>query len=459
LKSLRRLVLAGGATLLALAALLLWFVGPTALQRAAPVTELAQERPEGSAAQRVPARSEAAAADAEGGAARLALDAAQQALGLLGSRPGSELSRRDALRLALDPAAQRVDRVRAFRALARLGDAEALDVLERVLRGESPDEIVRQAAVALGYAAGPAADRLLADMLGLDGGPARLGAIEALGLRAGAGDVDTLKSLLLDASEDPAAREAAAEALAGIRAEGVLEALGRVLAEGADDGLADRALSSLAARPWQEAGPLLRALLADPQLDSERELEVLEALSESSSEAADLLFEYARNAPSPEARSVAVESLAMLSDAEGLAEHFHRLSLGEDDPNVRSELYAAMALHADWEPGAADGRLVERVVAETTADAQLQGYRMLASRLRVTSDAELGETFDRRLVPRLEGQAADASRGRYERLMAVDTLKLAGTPAAREALAALASTRDPVVTPAAEKALEFPALP
>jgi HEAT repeat protein len=457
LKSSRFQALFGGATLLALGALLLWFVGPNPLERAesAPDPARQRQRPAGSAAERRPAVPEA---DAQQEAARQALDAAQKALSLLGRRPGSELSRRDALRLALDPDAERVDRVRAFRALGRLGDAEALDVLERVLRGEGPDEIIRQAALALGHAPGSAADRLLADLLDLEGGPARLGAIEALGLRAGARDVDTLKSLLLDSNEDPAAREAAAAALAGIRAEGVVAALGQVLAEGGDDALGESALSSLAARPWQEAESLLRALLADPQLDPERELEVLEALSDSTPEAAELLFEYARDSPSPESRRVAVESLAMLEDAEGLADHFHRLSLGEQDPGVRSELYEAMALHADWEAGPADGRLVERVLSETAPGTQLQGCRMLASRLRVAFDPQLAETFDRRLVPWLRGQARDAGNGRYERLTAVDSLKLAGTPAAREALEAIASTRDPVVTPAAAKALEFPTL-
>jgi hypothetical protein len=295
-------------------------------------------------------------------------------------------------------------------------------------------------------------------MLALDTGPARLGAIEALGRRAQPGDVELLTGLLLDGQEDPTARTTAAAALEGVRGPGVVEALAQVLATAGDEGLVEMALGSLAARPWAESKPLVRSLLSAADDDAERTLLLLESLSDSTPEAAEVLFEYARDSTSAESRSAAIESLALLEDGEGRADQLRQLSVAEHDPEVRSELYEALALHADWSAGDGDAGLVAQVLAESAPGPRLQGFRMLASRVRFTADPLLIATFDREVLPWLESRAAEPSHGRSERLTAIDALKLAGTPAARRVIENLASGRDPVISPAAEKARAFPAL-
>ena len=287
---------------------------------------------------------------------------------------------------------------------------------------------------------------------------ARLGAIHALGGRGGETEIEQLQIVLLDGSEQAAVREAAAQALAGLGGADVVASLGRVLEEATDPALVERALLSLAARPFAESEPQIRALLAAGSLDPDREVAVLEALSESRAGAAPLLFEYASNAARPESRSAAVASLALVEDAEGVPDQLYRLSLREADPGVRGELYQALALHADWEGGAADeGALAERVLAETEPAVRLQGSRMLAARLRGRADPALADRFDRRLLPWIASRAGDSAVSRYDRLLSVDALKLAGTGGARAALEELARGSDAVVAEAAEEALAFPA--
>ena len=67
-----------------------------------------------------------------------------------------------------------------------------------------------------------------------------------------------------------------------------------------------------------------------------------------------------------------------------VADDLYGLSLGEADDAVRGELYEALALHTDWQAGPGDEALVAQVLEETAPAPRLQGYRMLASRLRAT---------------------------------------------------------------------------
>ena len=301
----------------------------------------------------------------------------------------------------------------------------------------------------------PLIERLLAG----PSGPARLGAIQALGIRAGPDEQQRLQALLLDPAEDAEARATAAGALAGLGGGEVAAVLARVLRDDPDEAVIESALESLAARPWGDAEPLVRGLLADPELDPAREVAILEALSESSPEVLPLLADYAGAAATTEARLAAIESLALLDDAEAVEGALMRLAAADEAaPEVRAELYHALALHGEWEDADASRRLTEQILAETDPEARVHGYRMLASRLRGDADPGLAETFDRKLLPWLAARARDVEASHYQRRLAIDAMKLGGTPQAREVLEDLAYGRDPDVAPAAQKALDFPPL-
>ena len=418
----------------------------------APV-QAAMQQGGASAAARPPA-----SAGVEAQAGRLALDAADKALRVLAAGGENALTRRQALSLALDPAASLRQRIRALRLLGSLGDPEALDVIERLLAGETSAALLSEAAAGLGRAPrGPVTDSLLERLLAGPAGPARAGAIRALGSRGGEAEQRHLLQILLDANEDPAARSAAADALAGLGGPEVAEALARVVREG-DEALVAHALESLAAHPARDAEGLLRGMLADPQLAGERRVAILESLSASSPAALPLLLEYAAGGATAEARAAAVESLSLLDDAPGVGRALLGLVATERDPAVRAELYHALSLHADW--GTSPPGFLDRAMAETERGTRLHGAHMLASRLRRRpEEPALAGRFDRELLPWLTGLAEDPGASRYDRVMAVDALKLGGTERARDVLADLAHGRDPLLGPVAQDALEFPALP
>ena len=390
-----------------------------------------------------------------------ALEVLEQALEVLATGGGHPpLGRREALGLASDAEAALLDRVRAVQTLARIGDDQALQMLERLLAGEAPLPLRAQVASALGDTEHPAAGRLLDRLLRAPELPVRMGAVEGLARRGGPDAVAVLRGLLLDGDESLALRMQVAESLGGMASPLASQTLAVALRVPADPKLVDAILMGLGERPFAETELVFRALLGDEAVSRETRIAALDALASSSAEAAPLLLDHARGSPDAGERRAAVQSLAWLDDAADAPASLRDLIEVELDPSVREALYRGLTLHpeAAYRRGDAE-RIVARVASEPEPGSRLQGSRLVAAMVRANADPDLAGGFDRFTLPWLVERVRDPAANRSERLLALDALKLAGTPVALDAIRAAAQGRDPVVAPAAERALSFPSPP
>ncbi len=354
---------------------------------------------------------------------------------------------------ALDPSLPNEDRVGAIRWLARFGSDEALDVLERLLRGESPSAIRAAVAMALGSCPHPEATRILTALLGDDDPDVVLGAVHGLSRRVDPAAGAALRSLIADEGQPEVFRTAAAAALG--RHDDASGALRDALARSEGD-LTGGALEGLARQPFPENEALFRQLLGDPEVSLDVKVDAIDALGEGTPEAAEYLLEVARSGSDPELRSAAIDALALFDEPGEALGGIATLVATEPDPAVRAALYGALAFHAAEANAASDGRaLVRSALAETSPRAQLEGYRMVASMLRQQPEPETAVLFDANMVVWLQSSAEGGDR--YTRHLSIDALKLAGTPTAREALLDLSHSTDPSVSESAEKALRIAA--
>jgi HEAT repeat protein len=354
---------------------------------------------------------------------------------------------------ALDPGAPLRARIEAARSLARSGHDEAIAALERLLRGDSPHLLALEAAAALGDSPHPEAPRIVESLLRSDDEAVLRGAVRALARRADPDATERLRALLADARLPGSVRAEAAAALGSLAAPEATPLLCEAF-ERAPQGLAADILAALGSRPFAETEEFFRALLTDPTASGELRRTALAVLADSTPEAAPLLVEYARNAPDAEQRAAAAEALALLADDVGAAGALAALLESEESDLARAELYNGLAFHArDTYASANLGALVSGIAAETSPPVQLQGYRLVAAMLSAEADPRLAEPFDRVMAPWLAHEA-EAGETRHARRLAVDALKLAGTPGSARALSALTRSADPEIALAAEQALE-----
>jgi len=417
----------------------LWQGTPTepAQQAAAPAPAAAAPAP----APGAPAET-ARHADLPGGMAKLVA-------GLLDGSPTlSPESLRTALERAMDGELDPERRARAIRALAAFGNDEALDVLERLLRGDPSIAIRTVVARALGKCTHPDALRLLRASLGDPAPSVAAAAALSLGRLRHPEALDALRSLLEDPGAPESLRAAAAVAMADHpEAHGAL----RELAASSNAALAAAALEGLAGQAFAENEALLRSALAGPQLGLDAKLPVVEALADGDADAMAYLVELAGGHREPELRTAAIEALALGEDGEGSAAGLAAIAQHEPEPEVRAALYNALSV---LPPEPADPRragLVAEALGESEPRARLEGSRMLASWLRRSPDPDLARSFDASAVDWLRESAESGSR--FTRHLATHTLLLAGTTAARDALRDLSHSSDPAVSEPAERAL------
>jgi len=348
---------------------------------------------------------------------------------------------------ARDPARSLEDRVGAIRWLARFGDDEALDVLQRLLRSDSPSPIRASVVMALGESSHLSAARLLETLLDDENLEIALGAIRALANHDDPGTTEALESLAADTS---VRNEIRSEALLALdrRNDGV-DAWGDAFAR-----------SESAQQPShqgeQDFRQTFRRRMEDPEVSVDAKLTAVEALAEGGEEEARLLLEVARDSEEIELRSAAIDALALSDEPGDAIAGLAALVADEPSPEIRADLYNTLAFHADHANGPGSEELVRSALAESMPRAQLEGYRMVASMLHREYEPEIAERFDSNMVAWLQ-DSAEQGGDRYTRHLAFDALKLAGTPGAHEALLDLSHSTDPSVSQVAEKALRLAA--
>jgi hypothetical protein len=372
---------------------------------------------------------------------------------------GREPTLDEAIDIALAPHADPASRVEAIRWLALREGDEAFEVLRHLLHAEeAPSFIKAQAAEALGRSPHPAASDLLEELLASHDEEIACGALRGLSARPDARGLERLFDFATDSTRSDRLRSIAAERLGEldpVAAAALLEeTLGEVLEE---DAIAASLLAGMARGTNATLDRNFRPILEAPDLPRALKLAALDALADAPAEAAtSLLLETARSADDPELRSAAVASLDVAEGERRLYSALVDLATMEPDPSVRSELYRSLALSPGTTFGIDDpGALVERITRETNAGTRLHGYRLIAGALRLAPDPRLAAPFDAGMVSWLRDEAT-AAPDAYTRGVALDALKLAGTPAAREALLDLSYAEEPELVAAAEQALTFP---
>jgi HEAT repeat protein len=396
---------------------------------------------------------EAPAAKLEGAAvARAGLD-------LLGREPALDPADLDEmLNRALDIEAALEARIQAVRWLGRFGSDEAIDVLEHVLRAGSPARLMTEAAEALGSSKNADARRILETLLESENDAIVRGALRAVAARADADAIAILEAMLHDPNRSEALRVQAAASLGRLSTDQATASLRESLTQIGDSNLVPSILEALGEQSYSETEDFFRSILTDGEVDPEIKIAALEALSEAPPESAELLLEFASGASEPELRIAAVESLALLDEPEDAVAPMLDILDREPSPEVRAELYSALAIHNhQTHADAALDTLVPAILAEEELQTKLQGYRLVGAMLSVEPDPRLSEPFDEFMVDWLSGQA-ESGMGSFTRSLAIDALNLAGTDDAKRALDRLTHHDDPAVVAEAEKALRLQAL-
>jgi HEAT repeat protein len=363
------------------------------------------------------------------------------------------LSLDEAIDRALDPDVSFELRVQAIRLLAGQASDEAIDVLERVLRSDAPPMLKAAIASALGRSEHPDARRIVEQLLSSDEPAVVRGAIRGL-VELGVPDlVERLTGFLFDEGLPDSVRGQAALSLGEVGGTAAQQALRAAFAEVVAEGVRGSILDGMGQLPFSQTADFFRAVLENAGLSNELKLEALEALAKSTPDAGSLLLDYARHATDPEMREAAVESAAWLDEFEGTSALLAQLA-DEPSPEVRSSIYNALAFEAGATYAEADMQeLLPQILSESTPRERLEGFRLVAGMLRGAEDAALVESFDREMAPWLHAEAEGAA-DRYIRLVSIDALKMAATPASIQALGDLRRSTDPEVARAAERALD-----
>ena len=222
-----------------------------------------------------------------------------------------------------------------------------------------------------------------------------------------------------------------------------------------DPNLVPSILEALGEQPYRETEDFFRSLLTDEEVDPEIKIAVLEALSDASPESTELLLAFASDASDPELRIAAIESLALQDGSENTVVPLLDILDRETSPEVRAELYNALAFHNhETHANAALDTLLATILEEETSQTRLQAYRLVGAMLSVGPDPRLSGPFDEFMVDWLSEQA-DSAMDSYTRSLAIDALNLAGTDEAKRALDRLVYRDDPAIVAEAEKALQL----
>jgi len=378
-------------------------------------------------------------------------DLVRQVVGLLDNTVALDASQLPAmLQASADQTLPLQDRIAAIYWLGRFASDEAIEALELLLASDADPVIRDSVVIALAESAHPATTGILLGLLGDADREVVLSAIAGLASRHDPEVRRILLDLVADDRQEQEVRAAAAAAL-GEHDEVADDLL--LAFENSDDEMAAGVLHGLARQGFAHGEAVFRKLLADPEVPFELKLEAVDALAEGSPQAADLLFELARDDADPELRRAAIDALAMADESATRIDAFAELALGEPSAEVRAGLYNALSLYAEQasaEPVAS--KLVINALAETEAGTRLEAYRMVASMLNYEQQPALAATFDNSMVPWLQ-RSAEFGDDRYIRLISIDALKLANTAASRQALDDLRYAADPAVAQAAQKAL------
>jgi HEAT repeat protein len=332
-------------------------------------------------------------------------------------------------------------------ALARLGTGQAMTALRAALQDGEP-YLKAGIGESLGESPSPEAMQTLLDLVHDNDQTAARGAIRGLGIRGDAESTDALGKVLFDDAMPESVRSEAALALGEVHQPAALAALTQAATEWQEGTLAESALEGLGKRPFSETEEFFRNYLQTPGLSAEAKVAAVEALANSSGDAAPFLLSLASD-PNSETRAAAAWSLVGTGGDSDLSASLISLLQQEPDSTVRSRLYQAL--------GNQDSMDVSAVVAlaqkETDPEARLEALALLATVCHSTPSADSLTYFNQTAVPELK-QTALSDQSSQNRLSSVTALARAGTVESTAALTQISQqATDPRVVEAAQAAL------
>jgi len=444
------LILIGALVLLGFGAFLV-FLQPTASQKQAPATrKLDQTLPERSGNPTLVGKPTSEQRNAE------RRDKLISILRKLRAQAGQrEPDTQVLLSKLLDAELSLAQRLQAVRDLTQSPDhAAAMEAFMQILNGEEPFALQAEVLRALGEIGGNETRPLLESYLNDSETSLWIGAMQGLAALRDPQVFALFVDYLGDDRLPMEVRSEAAALMANIDPAEASAALTLAFSEVESDELAGGILEAMGTLPFADSKAFYEAVLHDPSLSPELQIQALESLAETGGEATPFLLDEAAQAQDPNLRSAAIESLSDAELQEPAIARLVELLATEQTPEVRSELYRTLALNSEQlDIQTLQNDLIPQFQTESAPLAQIELARVVVGKLQNDGDKTLVPGFDAQMVPRL-GEIAETTNISFERLLALDTLVGAGTSGAMDELRHLANNTSPELATAAQKALD-----
>ncbi len=357
------------------------------------------------------------------------------------------LSLDETLRRFLDPSHDFTERRTFAYRLARVGSPETLAALQQVLPSAPPEHQAYMADL-IGKTCNPDAVNCLRPLLDSPDESVSQSTLRALGM-IGGDEATTLLAAALGNSRHPSTRRnAAALALGLIDSPAARAALTTTLASHPDDELAACLLTSLGRQEFSNVDATFRHFLDDPASPADLRVAAVEALANSTADAAPFLLEKAAADNDPEVRASAAWTLSAHQEITELGPVLVDMTEREPDVDVRRRLYEAMMPQAELPAE----RLLPLIRSEEDIAARVAGFNVAGRLARQAPASPVAQTFDHDIVPELLRIASEPNSTNI-RMRAVFALRQANTDAARQALFQVSAIDQPQVASAASHGL------
>ena len=331
--------------------------------------------------------------------------------------------------------------------LARVGSAEALAALRKVLPVAPPEHRAFMAEL-IGSTGNAAVKPLLWPLVEDADQHVVISAMRGLSAIGGEDVSAFLGGILSDAQRAEPLRFEAALGLGTVGTSAARDALVASFSQAMSSDLGAQVLVGLGRFEFPTVAGTFEKYLAAPEMPRELRVAAVEALASSSVEAVPFLAGIARNDLDAEVRAAAAWSISTHEAVEDLAPTLADLAEREPVPDVRRRLYEALVPQTAI-PGV---RLLPLVQAEHDIAARVAGFNAVGRVAQQEPSSPVAATFDKDIVPELQ-QIATAPNSLNIQMRAVFALRRAQTAAAQTALATIAGRAVPQVATAARNGL------
>lgn len=271
-----------------------------------------------------------------------------------------------------------------------------------------------------------------------------LAAIRGLAAIGGDANTDKLGGMVHDPSLPQTKRLAAALGLGTIGTPRAGEYLISAFSEFSDPEIHVQLLDTLGHLPFSQIEEMWTEYLDASDTPASLRSAAVEALANSSQEAAPFLLRMARSDHDPEIREVAAWALSAHGMNGELGADLADLVHSEPEADVRRRIYEALPAQTD-NPAAS---LLAVIQAEGDIAARVAGFNAIGDVVRRSTPGAIAGLFDAQIVPELT-QIALSTESLNIRMRAVFALRRAGTPVAIRALGQISSTETPPIAQAA----------